>query len=139
MIRDRWPSYAAIAKSLEITHCTGACGVGNHRAGWANPSRGVIHFEERGVTRAGIRRFLMLYAQIIKSHNRGQPEWQRIYEQNQVAVQVGRQMGLRFPKWLSLEDRAKVDRILRKGTSFPIYPPNASNHDPVIQWARDRD
>jgi len=81
--------------------------------GEADISRGIIYWTDRKVTRPGLRNFLKLYASIIKSHNRGQPEWQRIYEQNQVAYSLAlRKFGIRFGTHLSNYDRHRVYQLL---------------------------
>lgn len=131
-LHQSWSSYQAIADHWKIRLCTGDCGpliVGDHELGFANPSRGVIHFRERVVTRAGIRRFLMLIASILHSHNRGQPEWQKLYEQNTWAGQAAIKMGVRVPRKFSMLDRAKTYRLIR----------NEEVPRAVREWAIHRD
>jgi hypothetical protein len=79
----------------------------------ANISLGIIYWHDRKVTRPGLRNFLKLYVSITNSHNRGQPEWQIIYEQNVGAYRIAlERFGLRFGKHLSKADRARVMRLL---------------------------
>lgn len=83
----------------------------------------------------GLRRFLMLVAAIKHSHNRGQPKWLQVYEQNSYAYHRAlSEYRVRLSRKLSQTDRANVrywmgkDRVLGK-------PENRS----VAQWAMERD
>lgn len=128
-IRRQWPDYHSVAQRWGVGMCTW-CNGGDHALGWSNPSRGVVHFQERKVSRAGLRRFLKLVASVLKSHNRGQPEWQRLFEQNEWAKSAAHQMGLRIPIHLSAYDRAKAARQTRDLKDLPTG---------FRRWAKTRD
>lgn len=103
------PSYPDMARELDVVLCTG-CGLGEatHQSGKADPSMGVVHWRNRVTTRPGARNFLKLIASIYRSHNRGQPEWLILYEQNMYAARYARRFGFRIPSRLMNEDRATV-------------------------------
>lgn len=104
-------TYTEIAQQLGIPLCE-SCELGNyaeHVAGWASispPER--IHWRRLRMTDAGLYRFLKLCGSIVKSHNRGQPEWQQRYEQAVYASEISRQLGRRLPAELSKSDRLYV-------------------------------
>ncbi len=74
-------TYADVVNIYGVAWCQ-ACPLGNHDKGWADMSRGIVHWRERRLERRGLRIFLKLVASIKFSHNRGQPLWQQLYEQN---------------------------------------------------------
>ena len=92
-------SFEDLSTSLDVTLCR-ACAEGSevkHRKGWANPSIGTVHYGVRSASRLSLRRFLKLVAAIYYSHNRGQPTWQILYEQNQFAYSTAKRLGIRIP------------------------------------------
>ena len=72
------------------------------------------------MSKPGLRNFLKLYVSITKSHNRGQPEWQRIYEQNIGAYHIAlERFGVRFGYHLAKADRARCRKLLDKMSPKP--------------------
>lgn len=87
------PTYTEIAKTLDIPWCRGIRANGQrchatHRPGSADDD---VHFTDRRVTRAGIRRFLFLAAKVIVDQQAeqagGQPEWVRFYRANRLVTE----------------------------------------------------
>lgn len=110
-----------------ISLCT-ACAGGDHRRGWANPSTGVVHFSERRVIRSTLRTFLKLVGAIIHSHNRGQPRWQLLYEQNRYAYTTAyHKLSITIPSQLADLDRAMAAASAPKET-----------HTGFKEWTRRR-
>ena len=107
-------SYIDLARVIDIELCTGCAVVSDHWRGAAQPSIGRVHWHDRRVNRAGLRNFLKLVGACIHSHNRGQPEWQQLFEQNQYAYHKAMQFGVRIPAHLSHYDRARVHELLRQ-------------------------
>lgn len=125
-------TYDRIFKDLEVIRCEtcwklGVCERG--RIDFADINRGIIHWQERKVTKPGLRNFLKLYVSIWKSHNRGQPIWQQLHEQNTHAYEIARgRYGIILPKRLSKVDRARALADLVNVTPQP---------QPAIQWAKE--
>lgn len=95
----------------------------------ADISHGIIYWHDRKVTRPGLRNFLKLYVSITKSHNRGQPEWLKIYEQNIEAFHIAyEQFGIRFGYHLTEHDRARCRKLLTKVSPKPRN---------VYMWSRE--
>ena len=121
-------NYDTITERIGCMRCSG-CEIGNHRLGWVDMSNGVIHWQDRALRRNGIRTYLKLAAAILYSHNQGQPEWKRIYEQSTWAQSSARSMfGLRLAQKWSYLDRARVEYLSTK-TEVPAE---------VLKWAKDR-
>jgi hypothetical protein len=121
-------SYADLGAKCGIEYCP-SCPNGDHHKGWSEPSVGRVHFSERAVTRAGMRNFLKLVGAIYYRHNRGQPRWRMIYEQNRYAYGMSREWGLQIPSRLSATDRALVeDDLMRSGDTDAR----------ALTWARRR-
>lgn len=121
-------SYDTVTEKLGCSRCNG-CSIGNHRLGWVDMSSGTIHWADRALRRSGLRTYLKLAAAIAKSHNQGQPEWQRIYEQSIWAQSTALALfGLRLPGKWSYIDRARVEYLSTRSA----VPRN------VISWAKSR-
>lgn len=102
--------------AVELCHDCEAYSHDQHYRGVADPSRGQIHFAKTRVTRRTLRRFLMLLAAIVHSHNRGQPIWQQLYEQNRYAEKTALGLRIRIPSAWGDMDRARAhDAIARSG------------------------
>lgn len=121
-------SYDSMTQRIGCMRCNG-CEIGNHRLGWVDMSNGIIHWHDRQVRRSGIRRYLKLAAAILFSHNQGQPEWKRIYEQATWAQSSAQSMfHVRLPQKWSYLDRARVEYL----SARTEVPPE------VLRWSRNR-
>lgn len=121
-------SYAEVAQKVDIDWCPGPGAESrlgkrclspneNHHKGYADIARSTVHWTDRRVHKNGLRRFLMLVAACRFRHNRGQPKWQQIYEQNTWAWDTALTVfHRRFPHSYSNTDRARVHFLLRKAT-----------------------
>jgi hypothetical protein len=109
-------TYTRLAERYKVELCTGWCGESGHNYGWWGGKR--VHFRERGVTRSGLRRFLMLVHDA--RHWPGRPnilprpietaQW--IHSRNVWAYQTAfRDLGIRLPRTLSAVDRARVRHL----------------------------
>lgn len=126
--------YGEVVEREGIRWCS-ECSIGNHQRGWSNPSRATVHWTDRRVNKLGLRRFLMLVGAIRHSHNRGQPPWQRLYEQNVYAYQRGlSEYHVRFPARFSASDRARVRYSM--GKSGVVSDPDKRS---IARWAQERD
>lgn len=127
-------TYEEIASRERILLCPD-CPDWDHRRGSSNPSRGVVHWAPRRVNRLGLRRFLMLVARIKRSHNRGQPRWLQVYEQNAYAYHRAlNEYHIRLPRSWSMTDRAQV-RVWMGKAGVLSHPENRN----VARWAMERD
>jgi hypothetical protein len=114
--------YPDIARKLGMSWC-GNCPIGNHTHGWADISNGVIHWADRRVERRGLRLFLKLGASIVYSHNRGQPEWRMLYEQNAWAFQIAlAAFRVRLNRSYADNDRARA-RYLARNEHLSVTDP----------------
>lgn len=123
-------TYDEVTKRTGVTRCN-ACDVGDHTAGWADMGSGIVHWRDRRLERRGLRHFLKLVASIIYSHNRGQPEWRKLYEQNVWAYHTAlAQFGVRFRSSYADEDRARA--------AYDARNEHLATTEPAIyQWIRD--
>lgn len=124
-------SFAWLATDLGINRCID-CDQFDHQKGGAEPSRGTVHWAEHRVTRSTLRTFLKLVGSIVHSHNRGQPLWVRLYEQNTYATKTALTYGIRIPKRYADLDRAMaMDAMYRSRRSTPDQN--------LRRWIRDRE
>ena len=80
----------------------------------------------------GLRRFLMLVAACVLSHNRGQPEWLRTYEQNLWAATYARdELRIHIPRWYAATDRARVRELIRRTPNNQRLPSMST----AARWA----
>lgn len=112
-------TYPALAERYGVQLCTG-CDDGNHTDGWQGGR--MLHFRERGVTRSGLRRFLMLVhdltlwpTKVHGYHSLPRPirtsEW--IRSRNVYAYLTALlDFGIRLPGRMSAADRAQVRYLL---------------------------
>jgi len=125
--------YPEVVQRENIKWCAG-CEIGNHQKGWANPSRTTVHWSDRNVNRYGLRRFLMLVANVKHHHNRGQPRWQALYEQNQYAYRRALdEYHVRLASTMSQGDRARVRYWM--GRAGVLNDPDKQN---IARWAMER-
>jgi hypothetical protein len=132
-------TYRELSLREDVYLCTGCnggpLGPYNHQRGFAAPSRGTVHWAERHVTRNGLRHFLMLVAAIKHKHQRGQPKWLIVYEQNVYAYHRAlTQYHVRLGRKLSLTDRAKVRLWMGKAGVL-----SSDEYRNVARWAMERD
>ena len=124
-------TYDRLFKDLGVIRCE-TCWHGDtsgHKPDFADISPGIIHWKDRKVTKPGLRNFLKLYVSVWKSHNRGQPLWFKLHEQNTLAYEIARgRYGIILPKRLSKVDRARALADLANVTPQP---------QPAIQWAKE--
>jgi len=77
----------------------------------------------------------MLVGAIKKHHQRGQPKWQQVYEQNAYAYhQALQEYHVRLGRRLSLTDRAKVRVWMGKAGVL-----SNEEHRNIARWAMERD
>lgn len=119
----RLKTYADVAKTIDIEWCDGTGGnrgskcrvpAAKHIRGYAEYSSGIVHWHERAVRVEGLRRFLMLVGALTYRHNKGQPDWVKLYEQNIFAHDSAMKAGRRIPARCSWTDRARVAYYLHK-------------------------
>lgn len=118
-------NYIDLASRYEVELCADSCGQPGHRRGWVD-RQATVHWDpHREVTRAGLRRFLMLVAQsqIEGSDVPRKPLYMqrpaavrnalRIYNANVFAYRTAlHDLGIRLPASLSRTDRAQVRSML---------------------------
>lgn len=117
--------------------CLGAdCGLSANRHKAGTIFLGVVHWRERRVTRAGLRRFLLL---IVRRERESNPEflnspnlaWYAIYWDSTEAGRLAAQLGVRLPAVLSRNDRLRCLTAARKaGIRLSSAAPA------VYAWAR---
>lgn len=125
-------TYQQIAKDEGIIIC-GRCLAGDicveSLKDSADIAKGILHWRERNVTKPGLRNFLKLCAAIRFSHNRRQPEWEKLHVQNAYAYRVARhRYRTILPKHLSRNDRAAALASMANVSPKPY---------PAHQWAKE--
>lgn len=106
----------------------------SHQRGFAQPGFGRIHFADRRMTKSGLRRFLMLVAAIRHKHNRGQPQWLKLYEANTFAQRRALSEYRRvIPRRYSDTDRARVRQLM--GRDGVLNDPRVKH---IADWAMNR-
>lgn len=112
-----------IATTYGIKRCA-ACQSGDHHKGWAR--RSTVHWSDRRMTKAGLRRYLMLVASQLLFDFQNLPTWDRLYRANVWAAKAAKQLHVRIPFRLSEIDRARVRWLISKDPATP---------DRVKRWA----
>lgn len=129
-------TYAQLAEWAGVTRCrginprTGArCYNEDHEAGsWADE---MVHWGERDrVTKAGIRRFLLLCAMANPVVANSTPGWQQIYMANQWVKAAADSLVIRLPSQLSSLDRARVRAAIGS------LPTNTELRAEALEWSR---
>ena len=117
--------------------CFGGCGLSatRHRVGVIDPFN-VIHFAERRMTKAGLRRFLLLAARRNRLNDPGylnSPRYDHlyIYLDSRAADDLAGRLGVRFPIHLSRNDRLATLTAARKA-GVPL----SVAHPAIYQWAQ---
>lgn len=159
----RRTSYEEIAEQLGIRLCPecGAEGMWGSRAnrpfthekGWTDlyqgwVPQGVIHWRPRRVTRSGVRRFLMLAADLwIRSqppgHGRHGPEWYDLWRRIEWARRTARYaVRIEIPPQLWAEDRARLAAKLASAPPIHESQPSTAllraERERALRWARRR-
>lgn len=134
-------TYLGLASRYEIDLCADSCGQSGHRRGWVDDA-GVVHWNPfRAVTRAGLRRFLMLVAEAHRVNSGWEPlmSWVRrpgperrairIYHASTFASKTAlRDLGIRLPASLAEVDKARVRSLL-------VGAPSELRRSRVGRWA----
>ena len=113
-------TYAELAQRYEVELCTGWCHERGHDEGFV--ARRMVHFAERGVTRSGLRKFLMLIHDLRVWPDKtatidGRPRAVRAadwyHSRNVFAYRTAfHDLGIRLDRKLSAGDRARVRHLL---------------------------
>jgi hypothetical protein len=111
---SRLPTLGEAAELIGVTWCADCADYRHDLEGSADPSRGVIHFSQRAPSRATLRKFFKAAGAIIHSHNRGQPIWVQLYEQNRFAYSTARRLRIKIPSALADTDRAWAQDALSR-------------------------
>ena len=80
------------------------------------------------MTRAGLRKFLLLVSTTVLLDIDSIPEWDRLYRMNAWASKATRELRIRIPSALSDSDRARARWLIQKDNANP--PPH------VRRWTR---
>ena len=140
-------NYSEVIQMLGYVHCPGGCafpgielGVAGHGSGFtSSDERGlVIHWEERRLTRRGLRLLLLLIART-RYPVAGEFPWLRLYEADQYANRQAKRFHVRFPRSWSALERAKARHSLMTSPPRPIdkeFPEQRKLLRRVDRWAR---
>lgn len=115
-------TYTELADHYGVDLCIGECGESGHDDGWYGGRR--VHFRERGVTRSGLRLFLMLVHdakdwQPLPTHRKLTNRLRWIHSRNSFAYFHALNVhGIRLPRALSARDRATVRYLITKVPSI---------------------
>jgi len=109
------PSFAMLSEELGIPWCHGILKTGHrchrsHRPG--SLADGVVHFTNRRVTRAGIRRFLFLGAMAEVSLVGTDEPWRRFYWANQIVTQWVKQVRIEMPRSATAPYKTQLKAML---------------------------
>lgn len=115
--------------------CLGGCGVTtrSHRTGFIFLD--VVHFEERRVTRKGLRRFFLLLARRNREAdptylNDPQLGWYHLWADEQYANALAQVIGVRFPVEFSRTERWRCLWLAHK-----VKVPITRTHPALYSWA----
>ena len=126
-------TYLQVVEKLHLRQvCLGACGIQSrsHKRGFIYLD--VVHWQERRVSKRGLRRFLLLCAQRDRRLDPGflnderQWWWLYLYTDQRRADQWAWQLGVRFPVTLSLPERRTVALVPNLARTYPA----------IYAWAR---
>lgn len=120
-------TYAELAERYNVNLCQGECGWGSsiHTRGMVWDK--ALHWRDRRVQRNGLYKFLKLVAQYHRE-GAGKEEAAAVHAVNSFAYRTAlHDLGIRFPRAYSAEDRARV-RFLLRGKP---WKPNRRLHE----WA----
>jgi hypothetical protein len=118
-------TYADVVRKLGWPKrvCLGGCSitVRSHRAGFIDPFN-VLHWQERRVTRRGLRKFFLLLARRNREAdptylNERRFAWLYLYLDEQYANALGQVLGVRFPIEFSRTERWKCLRLAHKANA----------------------
>lgn len=128
-------TYADLSRGYGVELCTGECAESGHDDGFVRYGR--VHFRERGVTRSGLRKFLMLVHDVkvwptVESPRLGRlgtAMW--LHSRNVWAYRAAHGgLGIRLPRSLSQGDRARARYLIAQRRAQE--PPKA-----LLAWARE--
>lgn len=119
-------TYPSLAERYGVELCTGECAERGHDDGFIARKR--VHFRDRGVTRSGLRKFLMLVHDLkeewgglprILPRKVGAAQW--IHSRNMYAYRTAlHDLGIRLDRKLSATDRAQVRHLLLMQGGAPV-------------------
>ena len=121
-------TYDDVARQFGVQRCAQCDGSYDHRIGAQDDA--VIHWSDRVFTRAGLRNFLLLVADLSDDSQPKPAKWQRLWEHNVWASSVARkELHITIPTRLSAADRAYVWWHIQSATDVPAA---------ARAWARPR-
>ena len=121
-------TYTDLAERYNVNLCTGGCIFDRSAHSRGMVQSKALHWRERRMQRRGLYRFLKLVALYHHETDPSYSEAQNVWLKNMFAYKTAlNDLGIRFPRSFSLEDRARV-RFLLKDSQ---YRPNRRLHD----WA----
>jgi hypothetical protein len=125
------PTYAEAAEELHIPWCRGikpngqSC-FGGHRPGFL--FEGQVHWTDRRVSRAGLRRFLFLGA-MLQTGTIGMKGWRRHYAANRLVTDWLKALRVEMPKSITAPYKAQVKAMLA------AVPPGDQEREEAWAWA----
>jgi hypothetical protein len=131
-------TYEEIAEKFGTAMCSTAFGNDSrdHGRGDASPLPPTVHWRNRKITVAGVRRFLMLIA-IARwpEKHLDCPRWAQIYRQNNTAVELSRLVGRRLnQRQLSAFDREHVRYLLARVNARHLSPAGRKEFNLARKW-----
>ncbi|HEX5016554.1 MAG TPA: hypothetical protein VFX15_03090 [Actinomycetes bacterium] len=126
-------TYQEVAEKLRVNLCNRRCqeyALEQHTRGYTDAT--TVHWKPRIVVRRGLWNFLKLVAQV-KLGSLALPTAERIWLENVTAVDLGENIGVRFPRSFAHEDRSRVRAALaaHPGSVGPDL------RDAIIRWSYD--
>jgi hypothetical protein len=127
-------SWDEVALGLSVARCRGLMPTGtrcyeDHRKG--SIDGGIIHWEDRRMTKAGIRSFIILALTINDPVlSRGDlPVWLRLWWQNKMTYIAARDLRVRLPASLADLDKARCKAELA------TVPTDVAGREDAMKWA----
>lgn len=138
IIRGEEATYDSVASALGARLCGPQCWKGDgrqytlvqHTRGFVD-TWGVVHWRRRGMVHRGLHAFLKLVARARLGTEETTEVW-RIWVEATEAYELGIQLGVRFPREYSADDRARVRALLAKGPAL-----DEETRERITRWARD--
>jgi hypothetical protein len=112
-------TYDEAARRFSVKVCSD-CPNGDHGRGYAQPRLNTIHWRTRRVNKFGLRRFLLLVAQLRLINFDTLSGWERIRASNTWVAQTGaKTLRVRFRRELADADRAEARWLMNRAGAEP--------------------
>jgi len=131
-------TYDAISEHLKINRCRGRTSTGRRcdEKHDGTITDGQLHWSDRRVTRAGIKRFLLLAARATVNEDPHSPTWVTTWRRIMYARNWLAELGFRIGKDEWRLEKAQLRAQLAKDTSAPFNEDERDLRAKAMAWSR---